>query len=134
MVGDTLRAKLRSAAPVFLVGDIASTMSWYQTNLGFNADAFPESPPHSFCILSRDDVVIMLQQLADYENPDVYKRREGGVWNVYLTTEGVRQLYEAVSRLSDVTVLEPLHVQPYGQTEFVVKDPNGYTLVFSELM
>ena len=54
--------------------------------------------------------------------------------DVYLTTEGVRDLYEAVSRLSDVTVLEPLHVQPNGQTEFVVKDPKGYTLVFSELM
>ncbi len=132
MSDDSFKAKLRSAAPVFLVRDIASTMRWYQTNLGFKADAFPESPPHAFCILSKDDVVIMLQQLAGYEKPDVYEKREGGVWNVYLRTEGVRGLYQALSKAGDVTVLEPLHRQPYGETEFVVKDPNGYTLVFAE--
>ena len=74
----------------------------------------------------------MLQQLAGYEKQDLYKRREGGVWNVYVTTERVGELFEAVSLLSDVTVLEPLHRQPYGQTEFVIRDPNGYTLVFAE--
>ena len=132
MVDDTLRAKLRSTTPVFLVSDIASTMRWYQANLGFKADPFPESPPHAFCILSRDEVVIMLQQLAGFEKQDLYKRREGGVWNVYVTTERVGELFEAVSLLSDVTVLEPLRRQPYGQTEFVIRDPNGYTLVFAE--
>jgi hypothetical protein len=29
-------------------------------------------------------------------------------------------------------MLEPLAHQPYGQTEFVVRDPNGYLLVFAE--
>lgn len=132
MSDDSFKAKLRSAAPVFLVGDIASTMRWYQTNLGFKADPFPESPPHAFCILRKDDVVIMLQQLTGYEKPDVYEKREGGVWNVYLRTEGVRGLYQALSKAGDVTVLELLHRQPYGETEFVVPDPNGHTLVFAE--
>jgi len=43
-------------------------MRWYQTNLRFKADPFPESSPHAFCILSKDDVEIMLQQLAGYKN------------------------------------------------------------------
>jgi hypothetical protein len=31
-----------------------------------------------------------------------------------------------------VQVLEPLGLQPYGETEFAIKDPNGYALVFAE--
>jgi uncharacterized glyoxalase superfamily protein PhnB len=74
----------------------------------------------------------MLQQLAGYEKPDLYRKRQGGVWDVYLRMQGVRELFQALSKLGEVTVLEPLHRQPYGEIEFVIKDPNGYTLVFAE--
>jgi hypothetical protein len=132
MADEGSRAKLRGATPVFLVGDIASTMRWYQANLGFNADAIPESPPHAFCILRKDDVAIFLQQLDGYRKSDLYDEREGGVWSVYLRTEGVHGLFQALSKLEEVQVLEPLCLQPYGETEFVIRDPNGYTLVFAE--
>jgi uncharacterized glyoxalase superfamily protein PhnB len=125
-------ARFQSACPVFLVDDIASTMQWYRTVLGFEADPFPESPPHAFCALSRDDIEIMLQQLVGYEKPDVYPRREGGVWNVYLRMHGVRDLFDGLSKRSDVKILETICKQPYGETEFVVQDPNGYVLVFAE--
>ena len=129
---DSNEHRFRRACPVFLVADIASTMQWYRTVLGFEADPFPESPPHAFCILTRDDIEIMLQQLIGYEKPDVYHRREGGVWNVYLRMRGVRGLFEDVSRRSDVKILETICEQDYGKTEFVVQDPNGYILVFAE--
>ncbi|MEO6222834.1 MAG: VOC family protein, partial [Vicinamibacterales bacterium] len=132
MTDDSSKAKLRRAAPVFLVGDIASTMRWYQTNLGFHADPFPESAPHAFCILSRNDVEIMLQLRAGYQKPDRYNDREDGVWSVYLRMEGVRALFLALSERHAVRVLEPIHRQPYGETEFIIEDPNGYTLVFAE--
>ena len=124
--------RLRSSTPVFLVSDIAATMHWYQANLRFQADPFPESPPHVFCILSKDGVEIMLQQLAGYEKPDLYRKRDGGVWDVYLRMEGVVELFQAVSKAGEVTILEPLRRQPYGAIEFVIRDPNGYTLVFAE--
>ena len=38
----------------------------------------------------------------------------------------------AVSKLGEVTMIERLKRQPYGQIEFAVKDPNGYVLVFAE--
>jgi uncharacterized glyoxalase superfamily protein PhnB len=126
------RPKLRGTTPVFLVGDIASTMRWYQANLGFSAEAFPESPPHAFGILRRDDVTIFLQQLDGYAKPDLYDRRDGGVWSVYIRTDGVRALFQQISQLTEVHVLEPLCPQPYGETEFVIRDPNGYEIVFAE--
>lgn len=124
--------RLRGATPVFLVGDIAATMRWYQEALGFEADAVPRAPPHAFCSLRRDDVEIFLQQLDGYQRPEVYDQRAGGVWNAYLQTEGVRALYDALKNRADVTVIQPLHRQPYRQTEFEIRDPNGYVLVFAE--
>jgi len=47
--------------------------------------------------------------------------------------EGVRDLFQALSNARNVRIVETLRVQPYGDTEFVVEDPNGYVLVFSEL-
>jgi uncharacterized glyoxalase superfamily protein PhnB len=125
-------SKLQKATPVFLVSDIVETMRWYKSNLGFEAMPFPDNPPHSFCILSKDDVEIFLQQLTGYQKPDDYERRQGGVWSVYLMTKNVRDLYERLSNAAEVRILEPLCHQPYGQTEFVVRDPNGYALVFAE--
>jgi len=124
--------KLLSTTPVFLVADIAATMRWYQTNLQFDGRAVPESPPHTFGIMSKDDIQIFLQQLEGYEKPDPYENREGGVWNVYVQMEGVREFFETVSTLGDVTMVERLRRQPYGQIEFAIKDPNGYVLVFAE--
>jgi uncharacterized glyoxalase superfamily protein PhnB len=124
--------KIQEAIPVFLVGDIASTMRWYAEHLGFQAHAVPESPPYTFGILRKDDATIFLQQLDGYLKPDLYAKREGGVWSVYLQVDEVRPLFDRLSTLEGVTILEPLCHQPYGQTEFVVSDPNGYTLVFAQ--
>jgi predicted enzyme related to lactoylglutathione lyase len=132
MVYENSKAKLRGTIPVFLVGDIVSTMQWYQTNLGFDADPFPPAPPHAFCVLKKDEAVIFLQQLDGYQKPDHYNERAGGVWNVYIRTEGVRELFQALAKIEAVQVIEPLCPQPYGETEFVIRDPNGYTLVFAE--
>jgi catechol 2,3-dioxygenase-like lactoylglutathione lyase family enzyme len=125
---------LRSAAPVFLVDDVSATMRWYESVLGFRAHPFPPQPPHAFCVLERDHVEIMLQALTGHAQRDLYTKRPGGVWNAYLRMEGVEELYARVSTLPEVTVLEPLCRQPYGDTEFVIRDPNGYVLVFSEMI
>ena len=131
-MADEKTSKLRATSPVFLVGDIAATIRWYQANLGFSARAVPASPPHAFGILENDDVVIMLQQLDGYRKPGLYGERDGGVWDVYVRTEGVRELFRKLSALPDVEILEPLCPQEHGAIEFVVRDPNGYVLVFGE--
>jgi uncharacterized glyoxalase superfamily protein PhnB len=38
----------------------------------------------------------------------------------------------SISHADGVTVVEPLRQQWYGDTDFVVKDLNGYVLVFAE--
>lgn len=46
--------------------------------------------------------------------------------------EGVKEFYEAVK--DRVEIRMPLRKQGYGDWEFEVRDPNGYILVFSELI
>jgi catechol 2,3-dioxygenase-like lactoylglutathione lyase family enzyme len=123
---------LQTATPVFLVSDIAATMRWYRDTLGFDGDAVPKVPPHNFGILRKNGVSLFLQQLTGYSKADRYRDREGGVWSAYLRTEGVRDLYDALKTRADVTIVHSLHTQPYGETEFEVRDPNGYLLVFAE--
>jgi hypothetical protein len=120
-----------SIAPVFLVANVGATFRWYQSKLGFGGDPFPSTEPYVFAILFRDQIEIMLQRLENYQKPDEYDHRAGGVWNAYIRTSGVKDLYEAVK--NEVTIIQPLRQQPYGAWEFEVRDPNGYVLVFSEI-
>jgi hypothetical protein len=124
--------RLTSAAPCFAVADVGSTMRWYEQELGFTPDPFPEQEPHAFCILVRDQIEIMLQRIDGYQKPDIYNQRGCGVWDAYIRMRGVKELYKSIN--DRVEILQPLKKQPYGDWEFEVKDPNGYVLVFSELI
>ena len=123
-------AEFQSVTPVFPVSDISATIRWYEDQLGFIGDPFPDSEPYVFAILRRDDVAIMLQRIEGYEKPDLYNSRSGGVWDAYIRVEGVQDLFESVK--DEATIVQPLRRQPYGNWEFEVRDPNGYLLVFSE--
>ena len=124
--------RFKSAAPCFSVADVGITVRWYEQHFGFTAFPFPESEPYVFAVLGRDQVEIMLQRVEGYEKPDIYARRSGGVWDAYIRVVGVKELFESVR--DRVTIIEPLRRQPYGDWEFAVRDPNGYVLVFSELL
>ena len=123
-------ADFQSLAACFPVADISATIRWYEEQLGFTGDPFPDREPYVFAILRRDEIEIFLQRVEGYQKPDLYNMRPGGVWDVYIRTEGVNNLYESVR--DKVTIVQPLRLQPYGNWEFEVKDPNGYILVFSE--
>ena len=121
----------RSIVPVFSVADVGATLNWYQTKLGFWSDPFPAQEPYVFAILFRDNVEIMLQRVEGYQRPDDYGSRAGGVWDAYIRSGHVKELYDGIKE--EVTIVKPLRHQPYGAWEFEVKDPNGYVLVFSEI-
>jgi alkaline phosphatase D len=67
-------------------------------------------------------------------------------WGGYRIFEAMRRLepelfvcsgdliYADDPLLPEVVLLEPLKRQPYGDTEFVIADPDGHVLVFSELV
>lgn len=121
-----------SVAPCFPVSDVGKTLRWYQELLGFKPYPFPEQEPYVFAILARDNMEIMLQRIPNYQKPDVYSTRPGGVWDAYIRMKGVKAFYNLIK--DRVEILMTLRKQPYGDWEFEVKDVNGYVLVFSELI
>ncbi len=127
--GERGAAIVRSAVPTFLVANVAETARWYVDNLGFRAVGLvPLLPPHVYGSLQLGAAEIMLLALEGYEKPDLRARRPAGLWDAYVRADGVRRLYESVAGRPFVQT-ELTH-QPYGDWEFEVRDPNGYTLVF----
>lgn len=124
--------RLNSAAPCFAVADVGETIRWYEAELGFEGHRFPQHEPHVFGILVRDRIEIMLQRVPGYQKPNLYDKRDGGVWDAYIRLSGVRKFYDLIK--DRVQIIRPLQQEFYGDWEFEVKDPNGYVLVFSELI
>lgn len=125
--------QLKTAAPTFLVADVGSTARWYAEALGFRiAGTVPAREPYVYASLQRDGVELMLLGLAGYQKPDLTALRPDGIWDAYVRMRGVENFY---SRVRDQAFIRmPLKKQPYGDWEFEVRDPNGYILVFSELI
>jgi hypothetical protein len=122
-------ARLRKSTTVFLVGNIEQTMMWYK-QLGFDSDYYPPG----FAILRRDEIEIFLQQQTGYVAPDDPGRRERHAWNVYVSTDNVRALYEEYSSVPGLKISRELCRQDYGMMEFDVMDLNGHRLVFAQPM
>ena len=122
--------RFNQVAPTFLVSDIDETIRWYERELGFTPYPFPETPPYVFASVCRDGVEIMFQRAAGYRKPELYETRPGGVWDAYIRMQRIGELYESVK--DRVEIKMSLRKQPYGDSEFEVRDPNGYILVFSE--
>ena len=93
---------------------------------------FPGQEPYVHASLTRDGTEIMLLGLAGYEKPDLSARRPEGLWDAYIRMTGVHAWYNRL-RGRDFIAMS-LRKQGYGDWEFEVRDPNGYVLVFSELI
>jgi len=124
--------QLNRAAPTFLVSDVGATTEWYQKELGFEYAHFPDKPPYVYASMWRDGVELMLLRLEGYQKPDIAKLRGEGCWDAYIRMNGVREFYELLKHRPFIRM--PLTQQRYGDSEFEVIDPNGYVLVFSELV
>ena len=125
--------QMNSEVPTFLVADVGSTARWYAEHLGFQiAGTFPDAEPYSYASLRRKGVEIMLLGLADYQKPDLTARRPEGLWDAYVRMRGIHAFYQSLD--SQTFIKMPLKKQDYGDWEFEVRDPNGYILVFSELI
>ena len=120
--------RCNSVAPTFLVADVGATAEWYRANLGFEPHFAPKAPPYVYASLCRDGIEIMLLSMKDHRKQEV--SRAGGCWDAYIRMRGVREFYDEVR--GKIAVASELIKRPYGDTEFEVRDPNGYVLVFSE--
>jgi predicted enzyme related to lactoylglutathione lyase len=121
-----------SIAPYFVVNDVISAANFYRDKLGFGYDRFWGEPP-SFCMVSRNGVVIMLAQHeqtgAMRSNRMVDPAHEA--WDAYVWIDDVDKLI-AEFKANGVRIAREVCNQPYGCRDFEVEDCNDYRLCFGQ--
>jgi len=103
------------------VGDMAETIAFYQSVLGFNPTL--KSPEYS--IVERDGQTIHFMKAASEE----VMRCVRGHTEIYIEVRGIHRLWEHVKTFKDRCKIRDLFDREYGMTEFHIEDPNG-CLVF----
>jgi catechol 2,3-dioxygenase-like lactoylglutathione lyase family enzyme len=118
------------AVPALRVADVARSIDWYLTALGFSGNPFPADPPYAFAILRQGTAELMLR----HGSPPLRDKQRPYDWDVYLRVDGLslRDRYARCSKQGIVT--RRLERMFYGLAEFEITDPDGYVLCLSQLL
>lgn len=122
------RLQIFQAVPVLQVADVAASMLWYQTALGFEADPFPAVPPYAFAILRHGETELMLQRAREPPSRTPARYR----WDVYLRLSGEQLPKLGKALESTRCVQRTIERMPYGLCEMEVVDPDGYVICLAE--
>ncbi len=121
---------IAQAIPLLRVADVGKAMQWYQENMGFRGDPFPEKPPYEFAILRHGQAEIMIRR----GSPPVPGKARPYDWDVYLRLEG-GQFQEMFAELSSRGIVtRRLERMFYGLAEFEITDPDGHVLCLSQFL
>jgi len=121
---------IKQAVPLLRVADVARSIEWYRTVLGFASDPVPTTPPHAFAILRHGPAELMIRR----GTPPVRSAPRPYDWDVYLRLEGsrFRELFAQFSAQGIVT--RRLERMFYGLAEFEITDPDGHVICLSQLI
>jgi catechol 2,3-dioxygenase-like lactoylglutathione lyase family enzyme len=117
--------QLRKTVPVLRVIDLSRSADFYTRILGFELQwRTPDDGDGEMAMLAAGDVALLLStgsHLGDIP------RFTG---TLYFDMQGMTEFYEQIK--DQVELIWPLEKMDYGQTEFGLRDPDGYTLAFAE--
>lgn len=123
----------KTLTPNLIVEEMDTTIGFYRDVLGFEVlMTAPEKAPFDWAMMKKGNVSIMFQtrQSLGDEMPALKEMRVGGSFTLYIDVDNLEGLYEAVKKKA--TVEKTLYDTFYGTREFVIRDCNGYVMVFAE--
>ena len=127
---DKTPLKLKSIAPQFVVADVVKTAEFYRDELGFTILGYFADPP-VYAMVTRDGVEIHFGK-ADGDTIQVNETVRRGLGNdVYIWVSDINAMFEELSA-RNVEILEGPVKRIYKSTEVVVRDCNGFQLVFAD--
>ncbi len=123
---------LEKIYPFFIVDNLAESIDFYNSKLGFQTDLLvPEEDPF-FGIVARDNVRILLKQITEYiHSVPNHTRHEWARWDAYIYTSNPDGLY-AEYQSRGLEFHEPLADTSDGLRAFELKDHDGYVLCFAK--
>jgi len=125
---------LNTVAPFFIVDDLAATLAFYQSKLGFDVryrgGGDGNADDDFWAILGRDRIMIMFKAITPEVHPQPNRsRHEWAAWDAYIYTDDPDSLYaEFVGR--EVPMLRELANTHDGLRAFEITDNSGYVLCF----
>jgi hypothetical protein len=128
--GTAKRAIFKKIATQFVVEDVVATAEYYQKTLGFELLGFFADPP-VYAMLARDGVEMHFGK-ADgrpVDESSTQFRRVG--FDAYIWVDDIQGLYDELNAAGADIVEGPVK-RVYESTEVVVKDCNGFVLVFGD--
>jgi uncharacterized glyoxalase superfamily protein PhnB len=126
--------KFQKLTPNLVVCDVAASMEFYRTVLGFQpAITVPEQPPFVFGSVTSGGVEIFFndQKVVAEDYPALGTRPIGGSLTLFIEVEGIEEVLAAVQK-SPARITMPLKEQFYGMREFAFEDPEGWIITVAE--
>jgi catechol 2,3-dioxygenase-like lactoylglutathione lyase family enzyme len=120
--------KLTKAMPVLYVSDVRAAADFYRDKLGFTIDFLHGQPPF-YASVSRDEACIHLR----FVHQPMYVaglREKEHVIAAFLSVANVKGLF-AEYQTRKVAFVQRLKKEPWGQSSFIVSDPDGNALSFA---
>jgi uncharacterized glyoxalase superfamily protein PhnB len=126
--------QFQKLTPNLVVRDVAASMQFYKTVLGFQpAITVPEQPPYVFGSVTSGSVEIFFNDhktvAEDY--PALGAKPIGGSLTLFIEVQGIEEVLAAVQK-SGAKITMPLKDQFYGMREFAFEDPEGWILTIAE--
>ena len=115
------------SAPVLYVKDLHRSLDFYCDTLGFDRPDLWGDPP-DFAMPKREDMIVMLSQQKDHTLIQPKKN----IWDIYFWVRDARQLYYSFKEKGAVITQELMLKEAYKNLEFIVQDPDGYTIAFGQ--
>lgn len=117
--------EFKSVVPVLRVADLHRAVGFYTTVLGFGVAWRAGNDGGGENAMLRAGATSLLLSTAPHfgDTPQF-------TGTLYFNVTGVDELFDRIRER--VEVVWPLEATEYGQREFGVRDPDGYTLAFAE--
>jgi catechol 2,3-dioxygenase-like lactoylglutathione lyase family enzyme len=118
------------SAPYFVVQDLGKSLDFYCDTLGFERPRLWGDPPE-FAMPNRDGFIFMLKQ-AQSEAAVAPNRNHGGYWDAYVWVVDTDALFAEFKAEGARFDYELCIQEEYGNKEFAVLDPDGYSIAFGQ--
>lgn len=121
------KVTLHPAVPILFVTDVTKAAEFYVAQLGFEIEFLHGSPPF-YGEVKRDGAVLHLRHVHRPNFAELAAREESLILATILVDD-VRALYDEFAARG-VAFAQPLETQPWGGTDFHVRDPDGNRISF----
>jgi uncharacterized glyoxalase superfamily protein PhnB len=126
--------KFNKLTPNLVVRDVASSMKFYETVLGFQpAITVPDQAPYVFGSVTAGGVEIFVNdhKMVAEDYPALGAKPIAGSLTLLIEVEGIEEILAAVKK-SGAKITMPLKEQFYGMREFTFEDPEGWIVTIAE--